>query len=66
MHHKSDESVGFIAEVLQACIRVVVIDKGALAAAVSGCPWKIGEYGPWSYHAESEEGPHPPFGRIGV
>ena len=32
VHHKSNESVGFIAEVLQALIGVVTVDKGALAA----------------------------------
>jgi len=28
VHHQSNESVGFIAEVLQALIRVVIVDKG--------------------------------------
>ena len=32
VHHQSNESVGFIAEVLQALIGVVIVDKGALAA----------------------------------
>lgn len=32
VHHQSNESVGFIAEVLQALIGVVIVDKGAAAA----------------------------------
>lgn len=32
VHHQSNESVGFIAEVLQALIGVVIVDKGAARA----------------------------------